>query len=262
MVKKVINRQIWKERLDKKFFYQLVTRSFLDSNDGIFSCNKLLKITVLCRVNVSKKIMVQSPPKFITVDEFITNYGDSDCYELIDGELTEMEPTGPHEQVSGFLGRKLNVEIDRLDLPYLIPPRCLIKLLGTATAFRPDVLVLDQTRLINEPLWQQEPVITSGSSIKLIAEVVSTNWQNDYARKVEDYALLGVPEYWIVDYLGLGGREYIGKPKQPTVTICTLREDEYQKQLFQNDDRLTSSIFPDLQLTAQKIFSAGRYAAI
>ena len=109
--------------------------------------------------------MVQSPPKLITVDEFITNYGDSDCYELIDGELTEMEPTGPHEQVSGFLGRKLNVEIDHLDLPYLIPPRCLIKLLGTATAFRPDVLVLDQTRLINEPLWQQEPVITSGSSI-------------------------------------------------------------------------------------------------
>ncbi len=83
--------------------------------------------------------MVQSPPKLITVDEFITNYGDSDCYELIDGELTEMEPTGPHEQVSGFLGRKLNVEIDRLDLPYFIPLRCLIKLLGTATAFRPDV---------------------------------------------------------------------------------------------------------------------------
>ena len=181
-MKKVINRQIWKERLDKKKFYQLVTRSFIDSNDGIFSCKKLLKFTVLCRVNVSKKIMVQSPPKFITVDEFITNYGDSDCYELIDGELTEMEPTGPHEQVSGFLGRKLNVEIDRMELPYFIPPRCLIKLLGTATAFRPDVLVLDQTRLINEPLWQQEPVITSGSSIKLIAEVVSTNWQNDYAR--------------------------------------------------------------------------------
>ncbi len=262
MVKKVINRQIWKERLDKKKFYQLVTRSFIDSNNGIFSCKKLLKFTVLCRVNVSKKIMVQSPPKFITVDEFITNYGDSDCYELIDGELTEMEPTGPHEQVSGFLGRKLNVEIDRLDLPYLIPPRCLIKLLGTATAFRPDVLVLDQTRLINEPLWQQEPVITSGSSIKLIAEVVSTNWQNDYARKVEDYAILGVPEYWIVDYLGIGGREYIGKPKQPTVTICTLREDEYQKQLFQNDDLLISSIFPDLQLTAQQIFAAGRYAAM
>ncbi|MEH2228980.1 MAG: Uma2 family endonuclease [Nostoc sp.] len=200
--------------------------------------------------------MVQSASKVLTVDEFISHYGECDRYELIDGELIEMEPTGPHEQVSALIGRKLNVEIDRQDLSYFIPHRCLIKLLGTETAVRPDVIVLDQTQLINEPLWQQQPVITSGNSIKLIAKVVSTNWQNDYARRVEDYALLGIPEYWIVDYLGIGGREYIGKPKQPTVTICNLIEDEYQKQLFQNNDRLISLIFPNLQLTAQQIFSA------
>ncbi len=202
--------------------------------------------------------MVQSAPKVLTVDEFISCYSECDRYELIDGELIEMEPTGPHEQVSAFIGRKLNVEIDRQDLSYFIPHRCLIKLLGTETAFRPDAIVLDQTQLINEPLWQQQPVITLGNSIKLIAEIVSTNWQNDYARKAEDYALLGVPEYWIVDYLGIGGREYIGKPKQPTVTICTLIEDEYEKHLFQNNEQLISSIFPNLQLTAQQIFTAGR----
>jgi Uma2 family endonuclease len=33
----------------------------------------------------------------ISVDEFITRYGDDNRYELIDGELIEMEPTGPHE---------------------------------------------------------------------------------------------------------------------------------------------------------------------
>ncbi|PPS42112.1 hypothetical protein B1A85_16615 [Chroococcidiopsis sp. TS-821] len=137
-------------------------------------------------------------------------------------------------------------------------PRCLVRLLGTQTAFRPDVIVLDQTRLVNEPLWQQEPVITLGDSIKLVVEVVSTNWQNDYARKVEDYALLGVPEYWIVDYLGIGGREYIGKPKKPTITICTLVEDEHQKQLFQSSELLVSSLFPDLQITALQVFAAGQ----
>ncbi len=203
--------------------------------------------------------MLQTVPKFITVDEFITQYSDNERYELIDGELVEMEPTGPHEQVAGFVGRKLNVEIDRKYPDYLIPYRCLLKVLGTQTAFRPDVMVLDRTQLVNEPLWQQEPVITMGTSIKLIVEVVSTNWQNDYARKVEDYALLNVPEYWIVDYLGIGGREYIGKPKQPTITICTLGEDEYQKQLFRNDDALVSKIFPNLSLTANQIFaSSGR----
>lgn len=205
--------------------------------------------------------MVQSAPQLLTVDEFINRYGDDERYELIDGELINMEPTGLHEQVVAFIGRKLNVEIDRQDTAYFIPHRCLIKLLGTQTAFRPDVIVLDQPRLVNEPLWQQEPVITLGASIKLVVEVVSTNWQNDYARKVEDYAILGIPEYWIVDYLGVGGREYIGKPKQPTITICTLVEDEYQKRLFRNDELLVSSIFSELRLTAQQIFAAAHMAS-
>ena len=52
---------------------------------------------------------------------FITQYGDNPHYELIDGELIEMEPTGLHEQVAGFVGRKLNVEIDRTASDYLIP---------------------------------------------------------------------------------------------------------------------------------------------
>lgn len=199
---------------------------------------------------------VQSVSQLLTANEFITRYGDNDRYELIDGELIEMEPTGPHEQVAAFVARKLNVEIDRQDATDFIPHRCLIRLLGTDTAFRPDVIVLDRSQLSNEPLWQQEPVITLGSSIKLVVEVVSSNWQNDYARKVEDYALLGIPEYWIVDYLGIGGREYVGKPKQPTLTICTLIEDEYQKSPFRGDELLVSSVFPALRLTASQIFAA------
>jgi Uma2 family endonuclease len=201
--------------------------------------------------------MVQAVPKFITVDEFITQYADNERYELIDGELIEMEPTGPHEQVAAFMGRKLNVEIDKHYPDYFIPYRCLIKLLGTETSFRPDVIVLDKSKLVNEPLWQREPVITLGTSIKFIIEVVSTNWQNDYARKVEDYAILGVPEYWIIDYLGIGGREYIGKSKQPTITICTLINDQYQKQLFQNNDILVSKVFSNIHLTASQVFTAG-----
>ncbi|MGL5832050.1 MAG: Uma2 family endonuclease [Waterburya sp.] len=202
--------------------------------------------------------MVQSVINLITVDDFVKRYGDDNRYELIDGELIDMEPTGLHEQVAAFIGRKLNVEIDRQNAEYFIPFRCLIKLLGTEIAFRPDVIVLDQTQLANEPLWQQEPVITMGTSIKLVVEIVSSNWQNDYARKAEDYAVLGIPEYWIVDYLGIGGREYIGKPKQPTITVCTLNGDEYQRRLFKNNDLLVSSVFPDLQLRAKQFFSLGR----
>ncbi|MBD2426912.1 Uma2 family endonuclease [Phormidium sp. FACHB-1136] len=202
--------------------------------------------------------MVQLQPKLLTVRDFIDHYGDNPQYELIGGELTNVEPTGIHEQVAGFVGRKLNVAIDQQNAPYVIPYRCLIKLLGTETAFRPDVVVLDQAQLAQEPLWQQEPVICRGASIKLVVEVVSTNWQNDYARKTEDYALLGVPEYWIVGYLGLGGRDYIGTPKQPTVTLCVLEGDRYQKQVLHGDDLLRSPTFPSLSLTVRQICMASQ----
>jgi Uma2 family endonuclease len=202
--------------------------------------------------------MIQLASKTINIQQFITKYGDNERFELIDGELVEMEPTGAHEQVAAFISRKLNVEIDRQEQPYFIPHRCLIKLLGTQTAFRPDIIMLDQRSLVNEPLWQNEPVITQGETIQLIAEIVSTNWQNDYARKLEDYALLGIKEYWIVDYLGIGGREYIGNPKQPTITICTLKNDEYEKQLFQGNTQLISPTFATLKLTANQVFNAAQ----
>ena len=96
-----------------------------------------------------------------------------------------------------------------------------------ATALRPNVIILDEAKLTTEPLWDREPVLVSGQAIKLVVEVMSTNWQDDYARKVEEYALLGISEYWIADFRGLGCIEFIGKPKQPTLTICQLVEDGY-----------------------------------
>ena len=193
----------------------------------------------------------------IDVESFLAQYGDDQRYELIDGELIEMEPTGPHEQVAALIGRKLNVEIERQKLSYFIPHRCLIQPLGMVSAFRPDVVVLDEQELVSEPLWLREPVITNGTTVKLVVEVVSSNWQNDYARKYEDYEGLKIPEYWIVDYLGIGGKYYIGSPKQPTVTICRLVNDIYEKVLLRRGDFIVSSLFPNLQLNTEQLFAFG-----
>jgi Uma2 family endonuclease len=190
----------------------------------------------------------------LSFDNFLAQYGDDSRYELIDGELFNLEPTGPHEEVAAGIGQWLNYEIVRQGLNYFIPHRCLIKPLSGETGFRPDVIVLDKTELSNEPLWQNQPVVTQGRTIKFVAEVVSSNWQNDYARKFEDYALLGIPEYWIVDYKGLGGEIFIGRPKQPTLTICTLSDgDRYQTQILRGDLSLVSSVFPGLKLTAETV---------
>ncbi|PZV07342.1 MAG: hypothetical protein DCF21_21845 [Leptolyngbya sp.] len=194
----------------------------------------------------------------LTLETFIADYGDNERYELIDGELIDMEPTGPHEQVAALIGRKLNVEIDRMGVPYFIPYRCLISLLGTSTAFRPDLVGLDETKLAQEPLWSREPVVSRGDTVKLVVEVVSTNWQNDYARKYEDYENLGIEEYWIVDYLGLGGKHYIGTPKKPTITICQLINQSYTKTLLQDPDSIESAIFPELELSTDALFAFGQ----
>ncbi|MEM8805992.1 MAG: Uma2 family endonuclease [Cyanobacteria bacterium P01_G01_bin.38] len=193
--------------------------------------------------------MVYTSSKSISFADFIAQYGDDPRYDLIDGELRELEPTGPHESKAGKISGRLYAEILRLGLSWTIPKTCLIKPPATeATAFRPDVIVLDEAAPGTEPLWQRESIITSGNAIRLIVEGVSTNWQDDYARKTEEYALLGVPEYWIADYRGLGGLDFIGRPKQPTSTVCQLIGEDYQKQLYRLHEPIKSPMLSELSL--------------
>ena len=67
------------------------------------------------------------------------------------------------------------------------------------------------------------------------------------------YESLKIPEYWIVDYLEVGAKKFTGNPKQPTISICQLIDDEYQITPFQGDDRIISLAFPELNLTAKQI---------
>ncbi|MUG97723.1 hypothetical protein F7734_37610 [Scytonema sp. UIC 10036] len=70
------------------------------------------------------------------------------------------------------------------------------------------------------------------------------------------YEGIKIPEYWIVDYLALGSKKFTGNPKQPTIFIYSLIEEEYQMTQFRGRDRIVSPTFPELNLTAEDIFSA------
>ena len=201
----------------------------------------------------------QAQQQLLSFSDFIVRYGDSNRYELIDGEVFDLEPTGYHEEVSAFTTTKICAQIDALCLNWFVLQRGLLRPSNLGmTAFRPDVMVVDRNELAKELLWHDQSILTLGSSIKFVVEVVSSNWQNDYARKVEDYAALGIPEYWIADYAGLGGTRHIGKPKQPTLSICTLVKGEYEIQQFRGDQPITSLTFPNLKLTAEQVLKAGR----
>jgi Uma2 family endonuclease len=200
---------------------------------------------------------IQQKP--LSFDEFLTRYGGDNRYELIDGEVFDLEPTGPHEEVAAFVTAKICVQIDATDLPWFVLQRGLLRPSNVGmTAFRPDIAVVDREELVKEPLWSEQSILTLGSSIKFVAEVVSSNWQNDYARKLEDYAALGIPEYWIADYAGLGGTRHIGKTKQPTLSICTLVDGEYEIQQFRGNQTIVSSTFPGLKLASEQVLRSGR----
>jgi len=202
--------------------------------------------------------MIQIATKPLTFEEFVEWKPEKGRYELHNGGIVEMsQPLGRHEKVIGFSARKLTVEFERLNLPYFIPKQALVKPPENESAYSPDVLILNEANLASEPLWQKFSTVTKEASIPLVVEVVSTKWQDDYLRKVGEYELIGIPEYWIVDYLGLGGRRFIGNPKQPTISVYQLVDGEYQISQFRGDDNIESAAFPELKLTAQQVFQAG-----
>ncbi|MGJ5675351.1 MAG: Uma2 family endonuclease [Nostochopsis sp.] len=204
--------------------------------------------------------MTQALPKPITVEEFAAWYPENPQrrYELYNGVIVEMPlPVGEHEEVVLFLVEKITLEYNRLNLAFGIPKTVLVKPLQNESSYSPDILLLNRSNLVNEPIWRKESIITQAASIPLIVEVVSNNWRNDYYKKYADYEEMGIREYWIVDYAALGGREFIGKPKQPTILVCCLDEGEYRISKFRGSDRIVSPTFPEINLTAEQIFLAG-----
>ncbi|NEP81510.1 MAG: Uma2 family endonuclease [Okeania sp. SIO3B3] len=199
-------------------------------------------------------IQNQALPKLMTFNEFLDWKPENGHYELYKGMIVEMQPKGKHEEISGFLAVELAVLFRQSKLSYFLPKQALVKVPNENSGYLPDVLVVDRNALKNEPLWEKYSTLTKGESIPLVIEIVSSNWRDDYLTKLRDYEEIGINEYWIVDYLGIGGYRYIGNPKQPTISIYQLIDDEYQVQYFRGDEQIKSTTFPGLNLTANQIF--------
>ena len=205
--------------------------------------------------------MTQALNKLVTFDEFVNflqSQPENIRYELYDGEIIQVPlPTGDHEEIIAFLVNILVSEYRKLNLNYGIPKTVLVKPANKKSGYFPDIPLVNLPNLVNEPYWKKESTVSNPDSIPLVIEVVSTNWRDDYHKKLADYEEMGIQEYWIVDYAALGSKELIGDPKQPTMTIYSLSDDgEYRSKQFRGTDCIFSPIFPDLNLTAEQIFTA------
>ena len=191
-------------------------------------------------------------PKPVTFEQFIEWYPeDSEYrYELRRGVIFKVpKPRGKHSEIAGFIHDELIVEVRRANYPYFTPRECVVKI-SSDTGYEPDVIVLDRPALAAEPLWEKASSVEKGASVKLAIEVVSTNWQDDYELKLAAYESMQIPHYWIVDYAGLGGVRHLGKPKRPTLTVCTLVDGEYEVARLRDQEQIVSTVFPELALSA------------
>jgi len=120
-------------------------------------------------------------------------------YELVDGWLIELAPGTRHD----FLARRLSRILERAAEAakarvYVQAP---MDISTPAGARKPDVAVIDATaassaRRLGRSLYH-------GADVLLAVEVVSRgsgSEREDRGRKVTEYALAGIPQYWIVDF--------------------------------------------------------------
>lgn len=86
-------------------------------------------------------------------------------------------------------------------------------------------------------------------------EVVSTNWQDDYAKKLEDYEEMGIAEHWIADYRALREKRHIDSPKQLTFSVYAMQNGSYQLQQFSGKEQIISPLFSTSNVTVDEILS-------
>lgn len=201
--------------------------------------------------------MVAIVQKNLTFEEFLNwDDGSGRSFELVNGVAMPLsEPTAKHEDVVNGLCRLLVDHCQLLNLPY-VPRQSKQVRLNSAPGEIESSSKADIVVFVKEEWERMRRSSASAAAYippPLVIEIVSTNWRDDYRIKLNEYETLGILEYWIVDYAGLGGVQYIGSPKQPTVTVNCLIDGEYQAQRYQKEVTIISPTFPQLELTIAQI---------
>lgn len=192
----------------------------------------------------------------VSFEEYIDFCAQTDeRYELAQGKLIKMTPpTWAHILIAKFLERAFEAEIDRLGHRW-VAVRETGQRTDIGSSRLPDVIVVPLDQI--EPVLNQTAILTTPAPI--VVEIVSpSSVTEDYDRKLKEYEALGVAEYWIVDYEGLGAAKYLGFPKAPTISVHGLVEGKYEVKRFRSDEAIESFTFGRMKLTAEQVFAAGK----
>jgi Uma2 family endonuclease len=170
-------------------------------------------------------------------------------FEYWDGELVSvMSESIGNDSIANFmfailLGMGIPIQILR-------PGKVEVEVPGRPRTRIPDFLLLEEVHL---SLLERRATITREMPPpQLIMEVVSPgdenseNYKRDYEVKPQQYAAIGVLEYWIID------------PDREWIKVGILTNDNYQFETFRKEEKIVSPTFPDFILTAAQILNGGR----
>ena len=148
----------------------------------------------------------------LSFDMFLEIYPEDGRYELVNGELVRILATRHHGDIADFIADELKEQVKQQGLNYKVSDRIVLATTsaqGQVQGRHPDVSV------VNLAQWRSNRSAYTAlqEPIQLVVEVVSTTWEDDYVNKLDEYERLGIQEFWIVDYLALGSRVYLGNPK-------------------------------------------------
>lgn len=180
--------------------------------------------------------------KLTLVDFLSREAGPESRCEFVDGEIVEMPPESPHNNlVSLFLLSQLLQQVPlrwlrRMDTEIVVAGR--VRLL--------DLMVLGEAladALDNEG---RSTITEDMPAPLLVVEVVSpgkVNEDRDYRYKRSEYAARGIGEYWIVD------------PGRDKVTVLTLVDGLYEAKELTGKDTLKLPQFPDLVISIDQLLN-------
>ncbi len=201
-------------------------------------------------------LITNSPLQKLNLSQFVRQLPDEEArYELVNGEIVRILPTRRHETIAEFISDLFKAEVRGNQQNYWVSGRIIIKT-ETSNSIEqgrnPDVSV------VNRNIWESNPFAYSAliEPLQLAVEVVSTNWEDDYLDKLDEYQRLGIREYWIVDYLAIASRSYLGNPKVPTVFVYLLDDyGLYQVKAYTGQETIVSKNFPRLHITTEQILN-------
>lgn len=187
-------------------------------------------------------------PRQLTFEEYLTyDDGTDNRYELVDGELVMVPlPTAEHGDTIDELLKLFRAYIDSHNLPWKATDKAGVYTgknpqTGKDRSRTPDICVMTLAQWASLKADRQSAAVLKTPPL-LVVEIVSpSSRKTDYQSKRSEYESIQVPEYWIVDLI------------QQRVTVLTLVDTSYREQVFTLRDRIATTTFPELALTAEQV---------